>query len=408
MMDAAKSNQAGARPAALAGLKVLDASQLFAGGTVGALFGDFGADVIKIEHPVHGDAIRHMSNSKQDDPLLVWKFYSRNKTCITLNLGTPEGAEIFKKLAQDTDILIENFRTGTMERWGLGYDVLAGLNPRLIMVRITAFGQTGPYKHRTGFGTLTEAMCGFAHMTGNPDGPPQLPPLATADGVAGLYAVFSAMFAIYNRDVVGTGLGQVIDVSLLEPMVMQLGPQPIMYDQLGVIQKRQGNRSGTLRNIYQCSDGKWVAVSGSPPAIYARVQRLIGGDALDDRFATQEGRVRHADEMDAMVAQWIKARPRAEVIAEFEKVEAAIAPVYDTAEIMADPQMVAREAIVTVDDADLGAVRTQNAVPKLSRTPGEIRSVGPNRMGAHNDEIYLGRLGMTREELDRLRDMKII
>lgn len=392
---------------ALAGLKILDASQLYAGGAVGALFGDFGADVIKVEHPIYGDALRGEPNDKDGTPL-VWKFYSRNKKCITLNLGTLEGAEIFKNLVKDTDIVIENFRAGTMERWGLGYDVLSAINKRIIMVRITGFGQTGPYKNRTGFGSLAEAMCGFAHMTGNPDGPPQLPPLATADGVAALFAVFSAMFAVYNRDVVGTGIGQVIDVSLLESMFMLLGPQPLVYDQLGVIQTRRGNRSGILRNMYQCSDGLWVAVSGSPPAIYTRVQRLIGGEALDEKFSTPEGRIKYAEEMDAIVAKWIRQRPRTLVIQNFEEVEAAIAPAYNTAEAMEDPQIVAREAIVTIDDADLGKIRTQNPVPKLSRTPGKVMFGGPRQMGADNKEIYMGRLGMTQAELNKLKDAKVI
>jgi len=280
------------------------------------------------------------------------------------------------------------------------------------MVRISGFGQTGPYKSRPGFGTLAEAMSGFAHITGQPDGPPTLPPLALADGIAGLFGVFSAMFAVYYRDVVGTGIGQEIDVSLYEPMSFVLGAQPIAYDQLGLIQNRRGNRSGGggPRNLYMCSDGNWVALSASTPSIARRVMQLVGGDELadDPRYATPAARAENADEVDSLVADWISNYPREVVLEKFEEAQAAIGPVYDTSQFMEDPQVKARQSIVSVDDPDLGTVRMQNAFPRMSETPGKINFTGPTNMGTHNHEIYIERLGMSEDDVQRLKEEGII
>jgi len=406
-----RANPANGNGMALEGLKILDTSQLFAGAMPATLMADFGAEVIKVEHPKNGDGLRTMGSFKDGIPL-SWKFHSRNKKCITLDLGKPQGAEILKRLVKDTDILIEGFRPGTMERWGLGYEELKAVNPRLIMVRISGFGQTGPYKNRPGFGTLAEAMSGFAHITGQPDGPPTLPPLALADGIAGLFGVFSAMFAVYYRDVVGTGIGQEIDVSLYEPMSFVLGAQPIAYDQLGLIQNRRGNRSGGggPRNLYMCSDGNWVALSASTPSIARRVMQLVGGDELadDPRYATPAARAQHADEVDSLVADWINNYPREVVLEKFEEAETAIGPVYDTSQFMEDPQVKARQSIVSVDDPDLGTVRMQNTFPLMSETPGKINVTGPTEMGTHNHEIYIERMGMSEDDVQRLKDEGII
>ena len=396
---------------ALQGLKILDTSQLFAGAMPATLMGDFGAEVIKVEHPKNGDGLRTMGSQKDGIPL-SWKFHSRNKKCITLNLGSPEGAEILKRLVKDTDILIEGFRPGTMERWGIGYEDLKAVNPRLIMVRVSGFGQTGPYKNRPGFGTLAEAMSGFAHVTGQPDGPPTLPPLALADGIAGLFGVFSAMFAVYYRDVVGTGIGQEIDVSLYEPMSFVLGAQPLTYDQLGFIQNRRGNRSGGggPRNLYMCSDGNWVALSASTPSIARRVMQLVGGDELadDPKFATPAARAQNADEVDKLVADWILQYPRETVLERFEEAETAIGPVYDTSQFMEDPQVIARDSITSVEDPDLGTLRMQNTFPIMSETPGKIRFAGLTKMGTHNQEIFAERLGISEDEMKRLSEEGII
>ena len=395
---------------ALEGLRILDTSQLFAGAMPATLMGDFGAEVIKVEHPKFGDNLRSVGAVKDGIPL-AWKFHSRNKKCITLDLGSPQGGEIFKRLVKDTDILLESFRPGTMEGWGLGYEDLKKINPGLVMVRVSGFGQTGPYKNRPGFGTLAEAMSGFAHMTGYPDGPPTLPPLALADSVAGLFGLFGAMFAVYYRDVVGTGVGQEIDVSLYEPLFSILGAQPLAYDQLGFIQERRGNRaSAGPRNLYLCSDGRWVAVSASTASIARRVLQLIGGEELanDPKYATREARAQNAEEMDALVADWVRQHPREVVIERFEQAEAAIGPVYNTAEFMEDPHAVARDSVASVDDPDLGRVRMQNTFPRMSETPGKIRFTGPTDMGAHNHEIYVERLGMGEDDLQRLKQEGII
>jgi formyl-CoA transferase len=405
------ANFAGGNGVALEGLKILDTSQLFAGAMPATLMGDFGAEVIKVEHPKFGDNLRSVGAVKDGIPL-AWKFHSRNKKCITLDLGSPQGGEIFKRLVKDTDILIEAFRPGTMERWGLGYEDLKTVNPRLIMVRVSGFGQTGPYKSRPGFGTLAEAMSGFAHITGQPDGPPTLPPLALADGIAGLFGLFGAMFAVYYRDVAGAGVGQEIDVSLYEPMSFILGAQPLAYDQTGFVQNRRGNRSGGggPRNLYLCGDGKWVALSATTQSIARRVMQLVGGDELadDPRYATPAARAQHADEVDALVTKWIRQYPRDIVLERFEQAQAAIGPVYNTAEFMEDPQVKSRESVASVDDPDLGNIRMQNTFPLMSRTPGKIRFAGPTGMGAHNREVYIERLGMSEDDVQRLKREGII
>jgi formyl-CoA transferase len=372
----------------LSGLRVIDCATLFAGPLITTLMGDFGADVIKIEHP-SGDPLRNMGAKKDGHPLW-WKTAARNKRCIALDLKAKDDADIFRGLVADADILVENFRTGTMESWGLGWDELSAINPRLVMVRVTGFGQTGPYRRRAGFGTLAEAMSGFAHITGQPDGPPTLPPFGLADGIAAYFGCFASMFAIYDRDVRGSGLGQFIDLALYEPIFALLGPQPITFDQLGIIQNRTGNRSvnNAPRNAYRTRDNRWVALSAAAPSIVRRVLELTGGpSAADDpRFRTNLDRVRHVEEIDAIVGGWIARHDLTEVVETFEEAEAAIAPIYDIEQIFSDPQFVARESVATVEDEDLGPLRMQNVFPRLSRTPGTIRFAGA-RIDQHRDEI---------------------
>jgi formyl-CoA transferase len=372
----------------LAGLKVIDCATLFAGPMIATLMGDFGADVIKIEHP-SGDPLRNMGVKKDGHPLW-WKTTARNKRCIALDLKAKEDAEVFKALVADADVLIENFRTGTLESWGLGWAELSSLNPRLVMVRVTGFGQTGPYRRRPGFGTLAEAMSGFAHITGEADGPPTLPPFGLADGIAAYFGCFAAMFAIYERDVRGSGKGQYIDLAIYEPIFALLGPQPIIFDQLGIIQGRNGNRSvnNAPRNAYRTRDDRWVALSAAAPSIVRRVLELTGGEAAadDPRFQTNLDRVRHVEAIDAIVGGWIAEHDLDEVIEAFERVEAAIAPIYDIEQIFRDPQYRARESVTSVADDDLGRVKMQNVFPTLSRTPGSIRFAG-HRIDQDREEI---------------------
>ena len=393
----------------LQGLRVIDAATVIAGPTIGMLMGDFGADVIKVEHP-RGDVLRE-TGQKKDGVGLWFKMANRNKRCVTLNFSHEKGQALFKELVKTADVLIENFRTGTMEKWGLGWEDLKKINPRLVMVRVTGFGQTGPYKNRPGFGTIAEAFSGFASITGVPDGPPTLPNFGLADGVAAAYGTFAAMFALYHRDAQGSGEGQYIDLSIYEPLFQVMGPQPMEYDQLGVIQQRWGNRSknNAPRNTYQSKDGHWVAISTNSPAIVTRVLTLCGGPevAADPRFQTPQDRVKHIDEIDGIVAGWISRHDLKTVLDEFEKAEAAIGPAYTIDQIYQDPQYQARGDIIEIEDEDLGKLRMTNAFPFMSETPAQVRHPG-QRKGQSNEEILCGELGVSKEELAKLKDEGVI
>tara|TARA_R110001592_G_scaffold7431_3_gene41694 strand:+ start:5358 stop:6563 length:1206 start_codon:yes stop_codon:yes gene_type:complete len=389
----------------LKGLRVIDAATVIAGPTIGMLMGDFGADVIKVEHP-RGDVLRE-TGQKKDGIGLWFKMANRNKRCVTLNFSHEKGQALFKELVKTADVLIENFRTGTMEKWGLGWEDLKKINPRLVMVRVTGFGQTGPYKNRPGFGTIAEAFSGFASITGVPDGPPTLPNFGLADGVAAAYGTFAAMFALYHRDAQGSGEGQYIDLSIYEPLFQVMGPQPMEYDQLGVVQQRWGNRSknNAPRNTYQSKDGHWVAISTNSPAIVTRVLTLCGGPevAADPRFQTPQDRVKHIDEIDGIVAGWISRHDLKTVLDEFEKAEAAIGPAYTIDQIYQDPQYQARGDIIEIEDEDLGRLRMTNAFPFMSETPAQVRHPG-QRKGQSNEEILCGELGLSKEELAKLKE----
>ncbi|WP_432034001.1 CaiB/BaiF CoA transferase family protein [Streptomyces antibioticus] len=386
----------------LSGLRVLDLATLFAGPMAATLLGDFGAEVIKVEHPGRPDPSRGHGPSK-DGVGLWWKHLGRNKRTITLNLSTPGGRATLLRLAASADVIVENFRPGTLEKWDLGWEELSAANPRLVLTRVTGFGQFGPYAHRPGFGTLAEAMSGFAAITGEPDAPPVLPPFGLADSIAGLATAYAVMTALAARD--RTGEGQVVDMALIEPILMVLGPHLLWYDQLGHVQKRTGNRSANNapRNTYRTADGTWVAVSTSAQSVAERVMRLVGRPELIEEpwFATGAERAAHADVLDEAVGTWIAARPRTEVLAAFEKAEAAVAPVQDVRDVMADPQYQALGTIAAVDDPELGALRMQNVLFRLSATPGAIRWAGRPH-GADTDAV-LTELGLTDADLAALR-----
>ncbi|MET0725895.1 MAG: CoA transferase [Leifsonia sp.] len=393
--------------APLDGLRVLDVSTLFAGPLAATFLGDFGADVIKVEHPTRPDAARGHGPAK-DGVNLWWKTLGRNKRTVTIDLGSPDGAHLLLQLVAEADVLIENFRPGTLERWGLGPDALHAANPRLVIARVTAFGQFGPYSGRPGFGSLAEAMSGFAALTGEPDGPPTLPPFGLADGIAALATAYAVMVALRAADV--DGHGQVIDLAIIEPILMLLGGQITAYDQLGMVQPRTGNRSvnNAPRNVYRTADGDWVAVSTSSQSIAERVMELVGRpDVLAEPwFGSGHSRAEHADELDAAVSDWIAARPTSEVIGGFERAQAAIAQVYDVRGILADPQYRAIGTVQTVQDDELGAIRMQNVLFRLSETPGAIRWAGRPH-GRDTDEV-LGEVGVTREQLDELRARGVV
>ncbi|GAA1886839.1 CaiB/BaiF CoA transferase family protein [Asanoa iriomotensis] len=394
--------------APLAGVKVVDLATLFAGPLAAAFLGDFGADVVKVEHPAKPDPARGHGPAK-DGVGLWWKVLGRNKRTVTLNLSDPDGAEVLRRLVADADVLVENFRPGTLERWGLGPAELHAVNPGLVIARISGFGQVGPYARRPGFGTLAEAMSGFAAATGEPDGPPTLPPFGLADSVAALATAYAVMLALRARDA-GGGTGQVVDLAIIEPIMAMLGPQITWYDQIGYVQPRLGNRSNNNapRNTYRCADGRWVAVSTSAQSIAERVLRLVGRPELVDEpwFATGSGRAAHADELDAAVGAWVAERGRDEVVAAFEAAQAAVAPVYDVRDIVADPQYAALGTVHTVPDEELGEVRMQNVPFRLSGTPGEIRHAG-RRHGQDTDDV-LGKLGYAADELAALRTRGVI
>lgn len=387
----------------LAGLRVLDLATLFAGPLCATMLGDFGAEVIKVEHPRKPDPSRGHGPSK-DGIGLWWKHLGRNKRNLTLDLSSPGGREVLLRLAAESDVIIENFRPGTLEKWQLGWDELSAANPRLVLARVTGFGQFGPYARRPGFGTLAEAMSGFAAITGQPDGPPTLPPFGLADSIAALATSYAVMAALRGRDT--TGRGQVVDMAIIEPMLAILGPQATWYDQLGYVQPRTGNRStnNAPRNTYRTHDGKWVAVSTSAQSIAERVMRLVGRPEFidEDWFATGSGRAGHADELDAAVGGWIAAHTRDEVVTAFEKAEAAIAPIYDIRDVLTDEQYRALGSITELPDPDLGTVKMQNVLFRLSETPGAVRWTGRPH-GSDTDEVLDG-LGLSEADIAALRE----
>jgi crotonobetainyl-CoA:carnitine CoA-transferase CaiB-like acyl-CoA transferase len=377
----------------LHGVRVVEAATLFAAPLAAMLLGDLGADVLKIEHPSKPDPARGHG------PGGLWfKTLGRNKRLITLSLSHPDGRELFLRLVERADVVIENFRPGTLERWGLGPEELARANPRAVVARVSGFGQTGPYARRPGFGTLAEAMSGFAALNGDPDGPPTLPPLALADGVTALATAYTVLAALRARET--TGRGQVVDLSLLEPLMTLLGPQLAAWELLGELQPRTGNRSShnAPRNVYRTSDGRWVAVSASATSIAERVLRLVGREDLvvEPWFATGDGRAAHVDEIDVAVAAWVGARTRDEVVDAFEAAEAAVAPVYDASDLAGDPQLAALGAIARVD-----GIPMSNVMARFSETPGEIRWAG-RAHGADTAEV-LAEIGVDESRLVELR-----
>ncbi len=393
----------------LEGIRILDVSTILAGPLCCQILGDFGADVIKIEHPSAGDNMRGHGYQKDGTPLW-WKEISRNKRTIGLDLHAGPGAAIFGRLAARSDVVVENFRPGTLERWGLGPEELHRLNPGLVILRVTGWGQSGPYASRPGFGTLAEAMSGFAHLNGEADGPPMLPAFGLADSICGIAASSAVLMALRHRDQ-QNGSGQVIDMSLLEPIMTAVGPGPTVYQQLGVVEHRHGNRStnNAPRNMYRTSDGSWVAVSTSSQAIAERVLRLVGHPEVIEEpwFGSGRGRVAHVDMLDEYVAGWIAERSRDDVLRAFTEAGAAVGPVYDTSDIVSDPHIRAAQMLTTVPDEDLGPVLMHNVMWRMSKTPGEIRFTG-RRLGADTDAILTGELDYDPAEVARLREEGVV
>jgi crotonobetainyl-CoA:carnitine CoA-transferase CaiB-like acyl-CoA transferase len=374
------------------------------------LLADLGADVIKVEHPEHGDGQRKLEPITREGIPLWWKAIARNKRCVTLNLGKPEGAEIFKDLCRSCDVVVENYRPGTFERWGIGQDVLEAINPKIVMLRISGFGQTGPYRNRAGFGRVAEAMAGLTNLIGEPDGPPMTPGYPLGDLIAGLFGAFSVMVALYNRDARG-GEGQAIDLALFESVFRLLDFDAIQYDQMKIVHMRSGNSAAYVApsSTFRTKDGKWLTLAASTQSVWLRVARAIEREDMIDnpKYLENQQRLRHSDEVNGAVGAWIEKRTLQDVIERFEAHEVAFSTIYDISDIFDDAQYRAREALVRVADPDLGAAVVQNVVPKFSKTPGSIETLGA-RMGAHNEEIYGGQLGFSAEKLKQLKDAKII
>lgn len=393
----------------LRGLTVIDAGNMVAGPFVAALMADLGADVVKIEHPALGDGQRRLEPIKDGVPLW-WKVIGRNKRCLTLDLSKPEGAEVFLDLVRPADVVIENYRPGTLERWGIGYEQLSAVNPRLVLLRISGYGQTGPYRARPAFGRVAEAVGGLSNLIGEADGPPMSPGIPLGDFISGVFGAYAVMAALHHRDVRG-GEGQVIDLALYEAVFRLLEFDAIQYDQLGVVHGRSGNQVSYVApsSTFATRDRHYLTMAASTQSIWLRLCRAMEREDLvgDPKFLDNSRRLEHAEEINGIVRDWIAARTRDEVGAAFDRNEVAYSRIYDVADMFDDPHFLAREVLVRVRDSLLGDAIVQNVVPKFSKTPGSIHHLGPE-MGAHNDEIYRGQLGYSPDRIEGLRRAGVI
>lgn len=393
----------------LAGLRILDLATLVAGPLASTLLADLGAEVVKIELPDGRDGLRGLPPHKDGIPLW-WKVVNRNKRGITLDVRKADGRALFLSLLKDFDVLVENFRTGTLDNWGLGSAALFAAQPKLTIVRVTGFGQTGPYRQKPGFARMFEAMSGYTHLNGEPDGPPLNMGAPLGDSIAGLFGAIGILSALHHRLRNPDSPGQEIDLSATEAMFRTLDFLAIEYDQLGVVRERLGNLSAysAPSNIYPTRDGKWLSMAVSAESVFERLCRAMQRlDLLEDpRFAKNPARVENRDAIDAMVAEWIKARDLSEAAEVLTRHEVSFSPVYSVRDVFEDPHLREREVLTTVADARLGPVRMQCVVPRFSATPGAVRMTGPD-LGEHNAEVY-GGLGFDAAERERLRAKGVI
>lgn len=403
------ADHATSRRGALEGVRILDIATMAAGPWAATYLADWGAEVIKVEHPEAGDHVRRWGAAKDGIPLF-WKSISRNKRAITVNMSRPEGREIILDLVRHCDAVVENFRPGVLERWGLDFDALKAVRPGIILLRTTAYGQDGPYADRPGFGTLAEAMSGLAHLTGEADGPPTLAGYPLADGVAGLAGAMALLAALYHRDALD-GEGQIIDNAISEANLRLIEYMVLEHDQLGLVPRRQGNRLPGLapRNAYRTRDGSYVAVSGGTASIVERLFRALGRPELleDERFSTAAARVANVEALDAIIEGWTIERGVDEVMGIFDRHEVAAMPVADIAQVFGNPHYVHRGTIVEVEDMELGSVRTLAPHPRLSATPGLIRSMG-GRLGQDTDRVLAELLEYDPARIGELRQAKVI
>ena len=393
----------------LQGLRVVEAATLAAGPMVGTALGEFGAEVVKVEAPGSGDPLRTWGD-RRDGVGLMWKSVSRNKRCVTCDLRQAPGQELFHRLLDVSDVLVVGNRPSALARWGIDYESVHEEHPHVVMVHITGYGAGGPKSDRPGYGTLAEAMSGFAHVTGQPEGPPTLPPFMLADGVASLAATYAVMMALYHRDM-NAGGGQLVDVNLIEPLARLIETSTLSFDQLGISPGRVGNRldASAPRNAYRTADDEWLAISSASPTIAVRVFRAIGRADLaeDPDYVDPVRRQERAAEVDHLVAAWVGERTLAEAMAVFEAAEVTAAPVYDAEQLRADEHLQARGTWVPLDDPDLGLVTVQGPVARLSETPGRVDHLG-RALGADNDAVYGGLLGIGSDRLADLRAASVI
>jgi crotonobetainyl-CoA:carnitine CoA-transferase CaiB-like acyl-CoA transferase len=393
----------------LKGLRIVDISTVVAGPFAAGLLGDYGAEIVKVEMPGVGDSLRALAPHKDGVPLW-WKVTNRNKKGVTLDLRLPEGRDLFAKLVADADVLVENFRPGTLDGWGITRAWLQGLNPRLTILRVTGFGQDGPYAGRPGFARIFEAMSGFTQICGEEDGRPLHLGYPISDAVAGLFGALGILAALHDLAQHPERRGQEIDCSATEAMMRTLEFLAIEYDQLGAVRTRSGNRSqyAAPGNVYRTADDKWASIAASTQSIFVRLCAALDLKHLleDPRFALNPARVKNYLELDAIVGGAIGKLTLAELREKLTRHEVGFSPIYDIADVFADPQFAARRAIVSVPDAELGSVRMQGVVPRFSETPGVVRHAGP-AMGQHNEEVY-GGLGLSPAEIAALRARKVI
>jgi formyl-CoA transferase len=390
---------------ALDGVRVLELGTLIAGPFAGRLLGDLGAEVIKVEPPGAPDPLRTWGQAEREGHHFFWTVHARNKKVITLNLREARGRDLFLDLIERSDVVVENFRPGTLEKWNIGYDVLHHRNPGIILVRVSGYGQTGPDAGKAGYASVAEAVSGLRHLNGYPGQPPPRLALSLGDSLAGMFAVQGALAALYRRTV--TGQGQVVDASITEScLAIQESTIPD-YDVGGVVRGPSGTRLEGIApsNIYRTADGSWVVIAANQDTLFRRLCQAMGRPELssDDRFATHVARGRNQDELDKLIGAWAAEKPPHEIIDELSAAGVVAGPINTVAEVVDDPQLRARGMIVEHHDERIGRpVLGPGIVPQLSATPGSVRNAGPARPGQHNDDVYVGLLGKTAAELEAL------
>ena len=390
---------------------MIELGVLLAGPFVGRILGDFGAEIIKVESPQRGDTLRDWGTAHLEGRGLWWPVQSRNKKLITLNLRVQEGQELLKRLVAESDVLVENFRPGTLERWNISPEELWEINPGLVIARVSGYGQTGPYAGRAGFASAGEAMGGLRYINGTPgEAPPRLG-ISLGDSLAAMFAAQGVLMALYHRDARG-GKGQVIDASIMESCFSLLESMVPEYDRLGVVREPSGTFLSGIApsNVYKSRDGKWVVIAANAENLWERLCKVMGREDMltDERFATHRARGVNATELDRIVGDWAAERDATEIDRVLNDAGVVCGPVYSIADIFEDPQYAERDAIVTMHDPELGDLRAPAVHPKLSETPGAAVWTGPWEMGLHNTEIYGGLLGIDDAELARLKEADIV